>query len=347
MARKNVLSNLMGPSNDKLTAVNPPGAETSYQERQHPTYKGIGALGAVTRSIDALAARADAAREIEAKLTAGEVVIELSPEQIEDSFISDRLVHSDEQFQELVEAIRVRGQDSPILVRPHPTKEGMYQIAFGHRRAKAARLLGRSVRAVVKKLSDKDHVIAQGQENSARADLSFIERATFAGELERRGFDRETIMAALSADKTTVSKMLSVVNRIPKAVMDGIGPALAIGRDRWHELSTRFDNPQNEAKAAEFLERERIRASAPEERFHLLNVYLMKGEGAATEKPAAPATEWAHEGGSVRASVKTNGRQYTIAFKAAEAAAFGAYVTQNLDRLYEAFQAERKQDAGD
>ncbi|CAK7259948.1 putative replication protein B (plasmid) [Shinella sp. WSC3-e] len=342
MARKNVLSNLMSPASEKLTPVNP----VNDEPRQHVTYKGIGALGAVTRSIDALAAKADAAKEIEAKLTAGEVVIELEPDQIEESFISDRLVHSDEQFRELVEAMRVRGQDSPILVRPHPTKSGIYQIAFGHRRAKAARLLGRPVRAVVKALTDRDHVIAQGQENSARADLSFLERATFAGELEARGFDRETIMAALSADKTTVSKMLSVVNRIPKAVRAGIGPALAIGRDRWHELATRFDAPENEDKAVEFLARERVKTRAPEDRFNLVSSHLARKEAPEAVARPAPA-EWVRKDGPVRASIKTTGRQYTIALKSADAAAFGAYITQNLDRLYEAFRTENAQKSGD
>ena len=56
MARKNVLSNLMAPANDKLTPVNPAADE----QRQHVTYKGIGALGAVTRSIDALAGKGGA-----------------------------------------------------------------------------------------------------------------------------------------------------------------------------------------------------------------------------------------------------------------------------------------------
>ncbi len=339
MARKNVLSNLMAPA-EKLTPVNP-----VEEHRQHVTYKGIGALGAVTRSIDALAAKADAAKEIEAKLTAGEVVIELEADQIEDSFISDRLAHSDQQFQELVEAMRVRGQDSPILVRPHPTRQGVYQIAFGHRRAKAARLLGRPVRAVVRALSDRDHVIAQGQENSARADLSFLERATFAGELEARGFDRETIMAALSADKTTVSKMLSVVNRIPKAVRAGIGPALAIGRDRWHELATRFDEPANEDRAVEFLARDRVKARSPEERFNLVSSFLSKSDvPMAVRRPVVPAI-W--ERRNVKASIKANGRQYTIALKASEAASFGAYITRNLDRLYEAYRAESKDKSGD
>jgi ParB family chromosome partitioning protein len=343
MARKNVLSNLMATSPEPLTPVN--SGEQSGQARQSVTYKGIGALGAVTRSIDALAAKADAAKEIEAKLTAGEVVIELEPDQIEESFVSDRLAHSDEQFQELVEAMRVRGQDSPILVRPHPTKDGVYQIAFGHRRAKAARLLGRPVRAVVKILTDRDHVIAQGQENSARADLSFLERATFAGELEARGFDRETIMAALSADKTTVSKMLSVVNRIPKAVRAGIGPALSIGRDRWHELATRFDEPANEDRAVEFLARDRVKVRTPEDRFNLVASHLARIDAPEITKPAA--VEWSRKDGAVRASIKTNGRQYTIALKAAEAAAFGAYITQNLDRLYEAFRTESKPKSGD
>jgi ParB family chromosome partitioning protein len=331
MARKNVLSNLMSPTAEKLTPVNPVQDEL----RQHVTYKGIGALGAVTRSIDALAAKADAAKEIEAKLAAGEIVIELEADEIEESFISDRLAHSDEQFQELVEAMRVRGQDSPILVRPHPEKSGVYQIAFGHRRARAARLLGRPVRAVVKALTDRDHVIAQGQENSARADLSFLERATFAGELETRGFDRETIMAALSADKTTVSKMLSVVNRIPKSVRSAIGPALTIGRDRWHELATRFDDPANEDKAVEFLARERVKSRTPEDRFNLVSGHLSKKESTEAAKPVA--VEWSRKDGAVRASIKTNGSQYTIALKAAQAPAFGAYITQNLDRLYEAF----------
>lgn len=341
MARKNVLSNLMSPTAEKLTPVNPVQDEL----RQHVTYKGIGALGAVTRSIDALAAKADAAKEIEAKLAAGEIVIELEADEIEESFISDRLAHSDEQFQELVEAMRVRGQDSPILVRPHPEKSGVYQIAFGHRRARAARLLGRPVRAVVKALTDRDHVIAQGQENSARADLSFLERATFAGELETRGFDRETIMAALSADKTTVSKMLSVVNRIPKSVRSAIGPALTIGRDRWHELATRFDDPANEDKAVEFLARERVKSRTPEDRFNLVSGHLSKNEPTEAAKPVA--VEWSRKDGAVRASIKTNGSQYTIALKAAQAPAFGAYITQNLDRLYEAFRAENKQKSGD
>lgn len=346
MARKNVLSGLLSEPAEKFTAVNSPRPEPGF-ERSVGNFKGVGALGAVTRSIDALAARADAAKAIEAKLTAGEVVIELDPDLIEDSFVSDRLVKLDAKFDELVEAIRLRGQDSPILVRPHPANAGKYQIAFGHRRARAAKTLGRAVRAVVKKLDDRDHVIAQGQENSARADLSFIERAMFAGRLEERAFDRETIMAALSADKTTVSKMLSVINRIPKAVVEAIGPALAVGRDRWHDLATRFDAPENGKRAAEFITQARFLDAPPDDRVEILSAFLA---GRAVAKASAlpePMARWQDREGAAKADIKAGGKKFTIALKAENGPAFGAYITKNLDRLYQAFQDESKLESGD
>lgn len=339
MARKNILSGLMDDSK-KFTAVNS-GAEAPAPEgKPQSAYKGIGALGAVTRSIDALAAKADAAREIEAKLIAGEVVIDLDPDQLEASFVSDRMVQEDEQFQALVEAMRSRGQDSPILVRPHPQTPGRYQIAFGHRRARAASVLGRPVRAVVKKLDDRDHVIAQGQENSARADLSFIERTMFAARLNTMGFDRETIMSALSADKTTVSKMISVVTRIPADILGAIGAAQAIGRDRWHELSALFDKDGNEARARGFVAAGDLGGAEPNERFNRLAAFLGKPDKtrAATPKAIKRAARWKRSGGAEQATISDNGKQFTIALTSGRASDFGAYIADNLDRLYDAFQ---------
>ena len=202
MARKNILSGLLD-ENRPRPAETPPVAP---EIKSASGMKGIGALGAVTRSIDALAAKAEEARQLQQQLATGAVIVELEPQQIERSFISDRMVEDSEAFRDLVEAIRQRGQDSPILVRPHPGKPGKYQIAFGHRRARAAEALGIPVKAVVKELTDVEHVIAQGQENSARADLSFIERALFAGRLEIAGYSRDVIMSALRSEERRVGK---------------------------------------------------------------------------------------------------------------------------------------------
>ena len=249
MARKNILASI---TEEKLTAVN--SDSPSAPARTIPAaFASRGAFGAVTRTIDDLAAKAEAARDIEARLTAGESVIDLDPDKIDASFAADRLSQDDEDFQSLVEAIKTRGQDSPILVRPNPQTQGRYQVAFGHRRLRAAKMLGRQVRAVVKLLTDRDLVLAQGQENSARANLSFIERALFARRLEDGGYDRETIMSALSVDKTVVSKMVSVASRIPVKIIEAIGSAAATGRDRWVELSAAFQRGSGISKGRRFL----------------------------------------------------------------------------------------------
>lgn len=337
MARKNILSGLM----------NTPGQPVPEHERMAPEIKsatgsrGLGALGAVTRSIDALAAKADAAARLEAQLTEGAVIVELDPGQIERSFVADRITEDEERFTELVNAIRERGQDSPVLVRPHPTRFGFYQTAFGHRRVRAARELGIPVRAVVKPLTDAEHVVAQGQENSARSDLTFIERSNFAGRLEDMGFSREIIMAALSIDKTTLSKMLSVWHRIPKDIMGSLSDAKGIGRDRWHELAMLFDGPDTVDRVRHFTHQPAFtRARGPEERFQFLLDFLKAKPGT---RPASPATKsrWAATGGAVKARISDDGKTYTIALKAARAADFGAYLTTRLDDLYQDFEAAR------
>jgi hypothetical protein len=53
---------------------------------------------------------------------------------------------------------------------------------------------------------------------------SSIERARFAQQLEATGYDRDTIMSALSVDKTTVSRMISVASLIPDADSMFSGP---------------------------------------------------------------------------------------------------------------------------
>ncbi len=46
-------------------------------------------------------------------------------------------------------------------------------------------------------MADIDHVVAQGQENSARANLTFIERMLFAQQLEERFQSRNYPVGAL------------------------------------------------------------------------------------------------------------------------------------------------------
>lgn len=354
MSRKNLLTGLTvkkltavnsAVPDEKLTAVNFDAAS------ERP--RGKGAFGAMSRSIDELAAKAGAAQEIEAKLLQGETAIELDPDLIDGSFISDRLGEDKEAFLELVEAIRTRGQDSPILVRPHPTSRGRFQIVFGHRRARVSKQLGRPVKAVVKPLSDRDHIIAQGQENSARSDLSFIERAVFAIRLQEAGYDRETIMSALSIDKTVVSKMISVTRQIPIEIITAIGAARGTGRDRWYDLSQKFKLEQNRAKAAEFVTSQKFLDEESDGRFNTLFAYLPTDQGvvkstAVGREPTIKTRAWTPKDRSVMATMKSTEKAFTLALKAKNAAAFGAYISNNLEGFYEAFkESEKMVETGD
>jgi ParB family chromosome partitioning protein len=340
MARKDLLANLLSNETSEPLpreldeTVRPPEA------RQAPR-KATGALGAVTRSIDALAAKADLAQAMERKLAEGEIIVDLDPDRIESSFVQDRVIAEDQDFLDLVEAIRNRGQDSPILVRPHPENPGQYQIAFGHRRARAAKLLGRQVRAVVKLLDDREHVIAQGQENSARSDLSFIERTLFADRLERLGFDRETIMLALNADKTTISKMLSVSKRIPADILQWLDSARSIGRDRWHDISAKFEVSDFLDAARRLVSTPEFAALLPEKRFEMMETLRESKDHVHVSKKSTDVSQWKPASGAVRAFIKNTGKRYTIALDAQNASAFGAFLSKNLDRLYETFEQEQ------
>lgn len=322
MARKNPFANLMDdkPANDGGVALD---------------YTIKGASRSIINSIDELAERAD-------KLLEGETVIEIEPDEIDDSFVRDRIEDDPEEFQELLNALRDHGQNSPVLVRPHPSKSGRYMIVFGHRRVKAARQLGRKVRAVVKAMQDRDHVVAQGQENSARANLSFIEKALFAAKLSQLNYDNDnaTALAALSIDKATLSKMLSVAS-LPGPLLGAMGGARNVGRDRWYELKQLLEKPATLEKAMAFIEEADLAPLDSDGRFNALMAHLKSQKRSAKTKPAA-ARSWAPSDRAVSVDIRSDGRNYTLALKARDAVGFGEFISANLDALYDDFRQSRK-----
>lgn len=319
MARKNLLAGL-------VDAAETPQADVT------PAYPMRGASKSMVRSLDELSRQAD-------KFLEGEAVVELDPEMIDGSFVVDRLTDDRGQFEELKAAIAERGQDTPILVRPHPSASGRYQIVFGHRRARVARELGRKVKAVVKAIDDRTHVIAQGQENSARANLSFIERASFASRLEALGYDRAVIASALAADKTAVSKMMSVTERMPPAVIERIGAAPATGRDRWLELSLLVGKSANADKVSGVVGDPGFEALTSDDRFDAL-FKALNTSGQPVRKTSLTSKEsWQTSDKAVSAQYSNSGKAFALSMKSKNAGRFGQYLAENLDRLYAEFLA--------
>ncbi|MDV4182847.1 plasmid partitioning protein RepB [Rhizobium brockwellii] len=323
MARKNPFANVMSDS-------------PADNNRAVFDYTIRGASKSILNSIDEMAARAD-------KLLEGETVIELDPDLVDASFVRDRIEEDEQEFNELLSAIRERGQDSPILVRPHPKDSERYMVVFGHRRLRAARALGRNVRAVVKDLKDSDHLVAQGQENSARANLSFFEKAMFASEIARLHFDGDNaiILSALSVDRATLSKMLAVAS-MPRELLDAVGAAKGIGRDRWYELKTLLERPSNLERARAFLGTEEFNAKTGDDRFNVMLTHI-KASGRSGPSKQVRASKWISEDRSVAADLRSDGRTFTLALKAKDAVGFGDFLSENLTDLYKVYRGRNVQ----
>jgi ParB family chromosome partitioning protein len=236
-----------------------------------PAARSSSVVKTMSLGLQQLSNEAAAAKTLRASLARAEHVVDISPDNIDASLITDRIpIESDPAFQRLKEQIREHGQQIPILVRPHPEDTKRYQVAYGHRRLRIAANLQRPVKAIVRQLTDAELVIAQGQENNERTGLSFIERALFASRLEKRQFDRETITAALGIDKPELSRLLGVVAAIDTSIILSIGPAPKVGRPRWLALAEKM----NGAKAIKVAERvmaaEHFRDSDSNARFNAM-----------------------------------------------------------------------------
>jgi len=322
MSRRNTLNGIFGGAVEELAAAN----------FEQGTEAKRGSAGPVRSMALSLGKMEEEAMAMHKALLAGLRVQDIAPELIDDSFVRDRI--GDLALSEgdpFVQSIADGGQEVPILVRPHPEREGRYQVAYGHRRLRAARLLGIPVKAVVKQIADEELVVAQGVENTARSNLTYIEKATFAHTLEERGFRRAVIMKALTTDKTELSKMISVASSIPAPVIAHIGNTPAYGRRKWIAFAEAYSE-RKLSKLESLFASELFSAADSDKRFDLA-LELVVGKAA---KPSART--WApREGQALTGSIKTDGRTYTVAFKANEATAFGEFLTDKLDELYAEF----------
>lgn len=296
--------------------------------------KPSSAIGAISQSLGSISEKVKRADDIEQQLIQGQTIVELDPASVDNSFVTDRMEATEEQNAAFRELIRQHGQTVPILVRPKASEPNRYQVAFGHRRLRAARELGIKVRAVVRDLSDEELVIAQGQENSGRTDLTFIERARFASRLETRKFSRETIMAALNVDKTALSRLISIVTRVPPTLIDAIGPAPSFGRVRWQELSDLMEQDDKRQRALTFVREPTFQALGSDERFEALAAALR------SQASRTGAETWAAHDGTHAAKIMRSGKKVTLTFDDRVAPRFGDFVRERLQNLYDEYKAE-------
>lgn len=302
-------------------------------------YANRGASRAMKQSIEEMA---DKVRLI----ADGEVVVELDPDLVDSSFVADRVHDDEEAFALLKEGIAKQGQLQPILVRPHPEVAGRHMIVFGHRRHRVAKELGKRVRAVIRSLDDVAHIVAQGQENARRANLSYIEKARFADSLRKLGHDRAIIMAAVSVDDTVVARMLTLIEMIPHVVLEALGAARGIGRPRWEDLKQLIAHPTKRETAIAIVNSAEFDQTPIADRFNFL-VDRLKKAHRAPKKARAAEGQWTPPDNRVAANFKNTGRTFSLSLKSKDAGEFGNFISSNLEKLYRDFRETKDRNQGD
>lgn len=270
-----------------------------------------------------------------AHVEAGSAIVDLDPDLLDGSFVADRVVDAtDDSMTALIESVRESGQQVPILVRRHPEAAGRYQIAFGHRRARAAAALGIPVRAVVKVLTDAELVVAQGKENLERRDLSYIERAYFALRLEEHGFSREVIAAALGEHKPNLSVLIGVARAVPEAILSAIGPAPKAGRPRWQAMADRIKATPT-ARVIEVASDPSLAGKPTDERFAAVLAALAPTAPAKMRK----AQVWKDGEGRKLARVERGEGRFGLSLDDTIEPGFGDYLLDRLPEILAAYRA--------
>lgn len=314
---------------------NDPDAAASEGQKSPPLAQplarvGAGVIGATQRSLSELREERD---NLRALVEAGGSS-ELDPKLIDPSPFPDRLPDdNDADFDALKKLILEEGQKVPIQVRRHPLVEGRYQVVYGHRRWRAASDLGIKVKATVLALSDRELVVAQGIENAARQDLSWIERAFFASRMEIAGIKARDIRAALSIDDPELARFRSVCRALPEDLIEAIGRAPRVGRPRWVSFATAIDEDGAAlTRVRKTLSDDKVLGLPSDDRF--------KRALAAVKKPADRSRsdiEIKSPGGKVVGKATFSGRDVKFSVTAEQAPAFRAFVEEELPALLERF----------
>lgn len=205
---------------------------------------------------------------------------------IDASPFADRLDIDSAEIEALAESIRKNGQRVPILLRPNPDHTGRFIIVYGRRRLAALRLIGQPARAIIRDMSDEESVLAQGQENNARLDPSFIEKAVFMHSLEQAGYRNDVLTEALCVGKPYLSHMRRVITALPEALLRKIGPAHGTGWKKWHEAVDLIQSANLSLMIPDGL----FDAAGSESRFSLWLNYL-KDEAVKRSLPEAQAAQ--------------------------------------------------------
>jgi ParB family transcriptional regulator, chromosome partitioning protein len=150
-------------------------------------------------------------------------VRELAVDLLEPNPFQPRTTMDPTALDELAQSIRAQGVLQPLLVRPHPTASGRYQIVAGERRWRAAGAAGlHEVPTLVREMADTEAAAVALVENLQRQDLNPIDEAEgYSRLIEQFGLTQEALGQAVGKSRSHVTNTLRLLN-LPAAVKQAV-----------------------------------------------------------------------------------------------------------------------------
>lgn len=204
-------------------------------------------------------------REPEPELVAvpGARLAHLNPADIVPNAAQPRTVFDPADLAELVHSVREFGVLQPIVVRPHPTMPGTYELIMGERRLRATREVGlETIPAVVRDTADESMLRDALLENLHRSNLNPLEEASaYQQLLTDFGITQEELAGRIGRSRPQISNTLRLL-KLPEAVQIRVaagvlsaGHARAIlsvvDADAMQRLADKIVNEELSVRAAE------------------------------------------------------------------------------------------------
>jgi ParB family chromosome partitioning protein len=316
-----------------------PAEGETHRETTRPRSPAVPIAKAIeTQHRNAMAELKALEAEIEERKAEGLVIEEIDATLADPSpyWDRDQRFLQDKSFAEFVEDIRRNGQQSPALVRPHPTVAGRFEVCFGHRRVYACRTLGTRLRAVVQKLSEAQMAGAAYSENAHREGVSTLEQSRALAKYVERGVfpTKQALADALNVSRSHVSNLTSYAE-IPDRVLEALGD--------WRKCTFRDANnllkaTREPSRRAHMLEAaERLINGEPQLGYSVRLALLLgqkRAEGAETD-------DLRDDSGRVIAERKRGKRSTAIVFGFDQSGGLADFVWSKMPSLIDEFRHQR------
>lgn len=171
-----------------------------------------------------------------------ETIKDLPMGKIRSSPLNPRKIFDKDKMNELADSIKNEGLQQPITVRPYAKKAGEFEVIFGERRFRAHQInKAKTIKAIIKDITDDEARITMLIENLHRQDLSALDEGEHFKELHEvfkvplNEIARRISLAPsyVKHRYNLVKKLSPVVKQLMEPKKDGLTETLdyAIGRE--------------------------------------------------------------------------------------------------------------------